>query len=198
MKTMHVKITLTDEMLGMMPADPNIYEKFIASKAPDAMTLEEEVEAIGVEETVEKSMTVFPRDEIGNPFMWDYQMKGMFKDAVGMLRRVSGTECSKVKAFKKEIDGLLFISPRKITINSAGEIGNCQRSLRASTMQGERTSLANSETVPAGSTLEFEIIMLNDSMKKWVKECLEYGKVRGLGQWRNSGKGTFTYEWDEK
>ena len=25
-------------------------------------------------------------------------------------------------------------------------------------------------------------------------ECLDYGKLRGLSQWRNSGKGRFTYE----
>lgn len=25
-------------------------------------------------------------------------------------------------------------------------------------------------------------------------EWLDYGKLRGLGQWRNSGKGRFTYE----
>ena len=25
-------------------------------------------------------------------------------------------------------------------------------------------------------------------------ECLDYGKLRGIGQWRNSGKGRYTYE----
>lgn len=28
-----------------------------------------------------------------------------------------------------------------------------------------------------------------------VRECLNYGRMRGIGQWRNSGKGT--YLWDE-
>lgn len=28
-----------------------------------------------------------------------------------------------------------------------------------------------------------------------VRECLDYGVLRGLGQWRNSGKGRF--EWEE-
>jgi hypothetical protein len=27
-----------------------------------------------------------------------------------------------------------------------------------------------------------------------VEEWLEYGELRGLGQWRNSGKGRFTAE----
>jgi hypothetical protein len=27
-----------------------------------------------------------------------------------------------------------------------------------------------------------------------VRECLDYGTKRGLGQWRNSGKGRYTWE----
>ena len=62
------------------------------------------------------------------------------------------------------------------------------------TAQGERVSLANSEQIPAGSTCEFEITCMDDAHEKAVMEWLDYGKLRGLGQWRNSGKGRFTYE----
>ena len=55
-------------------------------------------------------------------------------------------------------------------------------------------SLANSEQIPAGSTCEFEITCMDDAHEKAVMEWLDYGKLRGLGQWRNSGKGRFTYE----
>lgn len=27
-----------------------------------------------------------------------------------------------------------------------------------------------------------------------MRECLDYGKLRGLGQWRNSGKGRFVWD----
>ena len=27
-----------------------------------------------------------------------------------------------------------------------------------------------------------------------MKECLDYGTMRGLGQWRNSGKGRFVWD----
>lgn len=194
MKELKIKITLTEEMLGMAASDPNIHEKYIASQAPDAPSVAQEVEALGVEEVVEGQMTVFPRNSEGQPIMWDYQMKGFFKDVVGMLRRVPGSECSKIKAYKKEIDGLLFVQPRQIPIQMSGNFGNCQRSLRTSGPSGERVALANSETVPAGSTIEMKVVMLVDTMEKWVTECLDYGTMRGLGQWRNSGKGTFTYE----
>lgn len=111
-----------------------------------------------------------------------------------MLRRVKGSECSKVKAFKKIIDGNVFVSPRKIPFAVDGDMGDCQRPLRAKTMQGERVALANSETIPAGSTLTFTFECFNDEDFKWIREVLDYGKYRGLGQWRNSGKGKFDWE----
>ena len=194
MKEPKVKITFTDEVLGMMPAQPDVHEKFIASKSPDAATIEEEVEAVGVEEVVEKSMTIFPRLENGNPFVWDYQIRGFFKDAIGMLHKVTTTESAKVKAYKKLVDGLLFVKERKIPFVLSGEMGDCQRPLRAQTMKGERVALAHSETVPEGSTITFTIQMLDETLDKLVRECLDYGSFRGMGQWRNSGKGRFIWE----
>lgn len=192
-KMMKVKITLFEPMLGMTSGDPKITETYIASKAPDAKKMEEEIEAIGVEGVVEQGKTVFPRDEKGQPFLWDYQIKGFFKDTCGALRRVKGSKSEKMKAYKKEIDGLLFPEPRKIIIHVNGEIGDCQRPLRASTPMGERVALANSEEIPAGSTIEFTIAMLAD-YQEIIREWLDYGRYRGLGQWRNSGKGRFTWE----
>ena len=191
---MKVRVIFTEEILGTASNDPEIHREFIASKGPDAKTREEEIDALGVDEFVEKSKTVFPKDENGNPIMWDYQIKGFFKDACGMLKKVPGTESSKIKAYKKEIDGLIFVDERKIPIVFDGEIGSCQRPLRAQTAQGERVSLANSETIPAGATLEFTITCLNPAHEKAVREWLNYGILRGLGQWRNSGKGRFQWE----
>lgn len=196
MITLDIHLTLTEEMLGMAPGDPAIYEKYIASLAPDAQSTEDEVAAIGTDKVLDSKMTVFPRDSDGKPLIWDYQVRGFFKDSIGMLRRAPGTECSKVKTYKKLVDGLLFCFPRQIpiTIPDTAPISNCQRPLRTSGPTGERTALAISETVPAGSTMDFSLTMLADDMEPWVRECLDYGIVRGLGQWRNSGKGKFTYK----
>ena len=194
MKTLKVRLTLTEEALGMMPTSKEVHEEFIASKAPDAPSIEEEVEAIGVEEVVEKQKTVFPRMDDGTLFFWDYQLRGMVKDAIGMLRRVTNTACSKVTSYKKAVDGLIFVKERKIPIHLDGDIGDCQRPLRASGPQGDRVALANSETVPAGSWIEFTFEILQDSLEKAVRECLDYGIRRGLAQWRNSGKGRYVWE----
>lgn len=194
MKELKVRLTFTEELLGTSSNNPEIHDEFIASKAPDAMKRKDEVAALGVGEVIEKSMTVFPRDESMNPFIWDYQIKGFFKDSCAVLKKVSDYKSSKLKAFKKEIDGLIFVFDRKIPIKNCGAVGECQRPLRASTMQGERVALAHSETVRAGSYIEFTVQCLKDDLEPLVREWLDYGKLRGLGQWRNSGKGRFVWE----
>lgn len=192
-KTMNIRITFIEPILGTWPADPEVASKYIASKAPDAGTIKDEIAATSVEEVTEKSMTIFPRGE-GGPVLYDYQVKGFFKDACSMLSRVKDTKSSGVKAYKKVIDGLIFPEPRMIPLKLNGEIGNCQRPLRAQTAQGERVSLANSEELPAGTTAEFTVRLLDGNHEPLILEWLEYGKLRGLGQWRNSGKGRFTFE----
>jgi len=195
MKELKVRITFTEEILGTASNDPEIHDEYIASKAPDAPSREEEVAALGVNEVIEKSMTVFPRTPSGKPFLYDYQMKGFFKDSCGMLARLKGeSESSKLKAYKKIIDGLVFVEPRMIPFEFEGKIGTCQRPLRAQTAQGERIALANSETIPAGAHVDLTIITLDPAHEAAVREWLDYGKLRGIGQWRNSGKGRFIWE----
>ena len=199
MKKLNVRITFLEALLGTSPANKSIYTDFIGSKAPNAETLEEEIEALGAEAVTEKGMTVFPRTEDGMPFLYDYQIRGFFKDACGMLARIGGkgaavNESGKLKAYKKVIDGLIFVQPRQVILEAPSEMGICERPLRAQTMQGERVALAMSEELPAGTTAEFTVICLDDSHEKAVLEWLDYGVLRGIGQWRNSGKGCFTYE----
>lgn len=193
--TIKCKLTFFEQLLGTASNDPDIHGSYIAGKAPDAMSVAEEIEAVGLDDVIERGMTVFPRDKDGNPFIYDYQIKGFFKDACAALRKVKGTKASKIKAYKKEIDGLLFVHPRKILLQMPGPLGECQRPLRASTAQGERVALAHSEAAPAGTVIEFEILCLTEDMQDLAYECLDYGELRGLGQWRNSGAGRF--EWDE-
>lgn len=102
-KKIKVRITLLEEMLGTASANPEIHSEFIASKAPDAPSMEEEVAAIGAEAVEQKQMTVFPRDEEGNPIMWDYQWKGLMKDACQMLRKVGGAQAAKSRRTKKRL-----------------------------------------------------------------------------------------------
>ena len=195
MKEIKVKLTFTEPILGSSSGNPELHSEFIASKAPDAKSREEEVEAIGVEEVEKKEMTVFPRTEDGTPFVWDYQIRGFFKHACGMLKSIGGgCESEKIKAHKKAVDGMVFVKERKIPFHYDGKIGSLQRPLRGQTAQGERIALANSEMINAGATIEFTIQILKDDLESAVYEWLDYGQFNGLGQWRNSGMGRFTWE----
>lgn len=204
-KTMRVKLTFTEMVLGSQSGDPEIARTYIASKSEDAKKIEEEVAAIGVDGVEEKTMTIFPKMEDGTPHLWDYQIRGFFKSACSALNLAEPK--TKLPAYRSKIDKLVFVDERVIPLilPEGGEIGNLQRPLRAQTAQGERIALANSETVPAGTTIEFGITVLEPEKVKpgdksliyRVADWLDYGRLNGIGQWRNGSFGRFTWEFVE-
>jgi len=193
MKFINCRAELLEELLGTCASDPAIHDEYIGSLAPDAPSREEEVAAIGVEAEIEKSKTIFPRLPNGQPFVWDYQIKGFLKEAARAMARVSGSETAKTKAYIKILTDCVFVYPRKIPLNYDGAedglVGSCQRPLRAQTAQGERVTLANSETVPAGAWFDFQIKLYDEKYGDLVLELLPYAADKGFMQWRNSGKG---------
>lgn len=197
---MKVRITLIEEALGTSPSNDDVLGTYIASKAPTDDLTRQEINAIKAQ-NAEDRVTIFPRMADGTPYMYDYQIKGMLKDSCKMLAQAGkagyegGKACAAIRAYKQKIDGLIFVSPRIIPYDLHGlQMGYCERPLRASTPMGERVSIAKSETVPEGSTINFEITCLEPELEKMVRECLDYGTLRGLGGWRNSGKGRYTWE----
>ena len=116
-------------------------------------------------------------------------------DAADEEASESGFRSHQLRAYKKEIDGLIFPQPRQIPLilPEGEEMGFCERPLRAHTAQGERVALARSEQAPVGTTVEFEVRMLRADLHLFVEEWLDYGRLRGFGQWRNSGMGRFTW-----
>lgn len=205
MRRLKVKITFLEDVLGTQPSNEELYRDFIGGKAPDAATIEEEVAALGVDEMVEKGTTIFPKTDSGQPYLYDYQVKGFFKDSCSALSRVAEkdpltkkkkpcNESSKLTAYKKIIDGLIFVEPRRIVLETNKPITVCQRPLRAQTAQGERVALASSEAVASGAVAVFEVTCFSDEHEAAVREWLDYGRWKGIGQWRNSGKGRFIWE----
>ena len=53
-----------------------------------------------------------------------------------------------------------------------------------------------SEVVPAGARLQFTLMVLQNSTlsPKVLRTLFSYGRMSGLGQWRNAGWGQFQYE----
>jgi len=190
-----VELTFIEPLLGTLAGEKKVAEEFIISNRPAGVDPAEVAAIPPLADELEKSSTVFPRTPTGEAMVWDYQVKGFFKDACGMLARVPDTRSKSLKAYKKVIDGTIFVTPRMIPLelSDGGVLGWCERPLRAQTAQGERIALARSEEAPAGTKLVFTVTCLNVANIDDVEEWLDYGKLRGLGQWRNSGKGRFSY-----
>jgi hypothetical protein len=199
---MKVRVTFVEGLLGTASANKEIHSEFIASKSADADKIKEELSAMGSDELMDKAMTVFPRMSDGTPMLWDYQVKGFLKESLGILMdfKFADTKVGKAKlsrwTYKKIVDNAVFVGPRQIALKMPEGVGisSCSRPLRAETMRGERVALATSEEVPHGTIAEFVIQILDASLEPLIKECLDFGMLKGIGQWRNSGKGRFSWE----
>lgn len=211
MNKIRVRLTFIDSLLGSEPANKELHQDYVQSLIPEDLYEPEELKAIKAEELQalkdgdEKGRTVFYRNEAGNPCLHNNHIKGFFKAACKALRDDKTNLSSKVTAYKSEIDNKVFVYPdaknpgsRFIEIQNYGEVTTCQRPLRCQTAQGERIAIADSDMIGPGAFIEFDIVWLKHDKKpigeELIKEWLDYGMRKGLGQWRNSGKGAFTYE----
>ena len=196
-------------LLGSCPANPEIYKEFIATRIADLHKGEEEASMLPTPEMIkemedkirQQGFTVFLRDG-ENLVISGHVVKGFFKAALTTLKGQLN-----VAAPKGKIDDLLFIGERYIPlkrmdgsfITKPDKI--IERSLRCETMQGPRVSLAASEEVDEWKIdITLTLVENTGSAKSkpvtWdiLEECLNYGALKGLGQWRNSGLGSFTWE----
>lgn len=154
MKEIKVKLTFTEPILGTSPANPDVYREFIGSKSPDALSVEDEVAALGADAVADKGMTVFPRLDDGTPFLYDYQIKGFFKDTCGGLRKVKGTASEKIKSYKKEID------MRGVLDGLFGD-GLCEK------IFGEMSLYASADGLPVWENFILAVIdLFDDSVKR--------------------------------
>lgn len=209
-----VGIVFNNDILGSSSGNPEIHKEYIASKAPTLAQVNEETEAIGKPVTEEeqesqlhKATTIFPSDATG-VFCWDYQWRGFIKESVGVAVELGDINNLSKWTYKRACDSIVFVKPRRIYFRDAAGLiipkvtQYCERPLRADTMQGERVALARSEMLPEGTQCEFTIELLGGENPKSkvasLKEehiiaALDYGALKGFGQWRSGGKGTFTY-----
>lgn len=194
MKKIKVELTFMEPVLGSTPCSQDALRKFVAPKSNDGAKMEEEIESLEETEEGDSTVTVFPRTKKGEPFLWDYQVKGFFKSACQAMNMINPGK--KLTAFKRKIDQLVFVDERRIPymLPDGGEIENMTRPLRAQTAKGERIALASSEMLPEGTKVQFTITTLEDSLMDRVIEWLDYGRYNGLGQWRNAKYGSFTWE----
>lgn len=194
-----VVVTFTHPLLGTAPGNPELYEEFIGAKSADKDAVKEELASLSQVALEEKGMTVFPRTADGCPMLWDYQVKGFIKEMLRIQTEFSEVKLGKHKMSKWTVgriaDNFIFVSPREIPLRipAGSEIDRCVRPLRASTLRGERIALACSERAPVGTSFECCIEWLHPGLEECVRRALDFGSLKGIGQWRNSGMGRFTW-----
>jgi len=186
-----LKIVFTTSVLGTQP-QLDVATKFITSKMADESGNLPADELGTLPEELEKGTTAFHKLD-GQPIFYDYQVKGFLKEAGQVFNGKDGMP----KSLRSKIDNLVFPGPRQIEIHlpDGAAVGFCERPLRAQTAQGPRTSLARSEEIPAGSWFECTLkVYPGEIGEKALRELLSYGADKGIGQWRNGGKGRFSFE----
>ncbi len=187
--TYKLKIIMLTPMLGSQ-STREVATEFIAKKNGFEYG-QDELEMLP--DALERGTTVFHRDAQGRPVMRNYQILGFLKASAQVQ---NGKVAGGVKALRSKVGNQVFISPIVLPIKFDGDVDYLERPLRAETAQGPRVALARSEQIPEGAVIECGLEVMDGELSEEVlRDLLDYGYYRGLGQWRNSGAyGTFRYE----
>lgn len=196
-------ITGVTPILGGSPSDKKVYGDYIAPSAPDPIVAQDEIDGLPPEDENKKGITVFLRDPMfGALSLRDYQVKGFIKEAMEALRSELG-----VAQARSKVDRYVFLHPLWLPLRRDGiELiqepdSLFERPLRAETMRGPRIALACSEQVDVPWKIDFSVTLLpNLSSSKSqavtfevIEAALDYGALKGLGQFRNGSYGRFEY-----
>lgn len=206
-----VKLTFKESVLGTVPYNKELVQRFLQETARDRQlvapsTLTEELETVpaaSLEEMEERAWCGFHADESG-PFVHDYLIKGFIKEAANVL----GASQLGVKGFRQKTDRTLFLFPRCVHFHRPdGQIISkpddyLERPIRAMTRQGQIVSLKRSDRIDPPAWLEFTATVITPSefakndaeAEERLRFLLDYGQYKGLGEFRNGGYGSFTYE----
>lgn len=190
MQKYKLSVTFSTSLLGTQPQKETALE-YITSKAIDPATGQLPEDETGtLPEELQRGTTAFHKLD-GSPILYDYQVKGFIKEAGQVFNGLRG-----VKNLRSKLDNLLFVEPRQIPLQvpAGAEMTFCDRPLRAMTAQGPRVSLARSEELPQGTAFECELAVYESALSEpLIRDLLDYGARKGIGQWRNGGHGRFSY-----
>lgn len=188
-----LRIICLEPLLGSQPSR-DVATEYIAKKNGFEELPTDEQETLP--DALERGTTVFNKNSAGRPVLMDYQFKGFLKEAARVL---NGSDAvGKLKNLRSKVDNQLFVFPRMIPLTipeKSDGIDYLERPLRAETAQGPRVALARSEMLPAGTEFELMLSVIPGSISESViRELLDYGYFKGVGQWRNGSYGRFRYE----
>lgn len=214
------RLTLTEQLLGAVPKNRDVYTRYIVARAeearktrqssvvhaPDEIALEADDAERLAEDADDKGRlppappTGFLEDEQGI-YLLDHVIRGFLKESAGVLDLNTPGKRAGAKPValgKSVIDRYVFVFPRQIRFLRDGKAltqceGYTERSLRAMTAQGPRVTVARSDVVDAGATMDIKVGVVKGRVDAEKLDSLfEYGEILGLGQWRTGSYGRFT------
>jgi hypothetical protein len=197
------KITLIEPILGSLPSQRQVYQDLVAARAPEP-DVEGAEEAAMLPEGADERTTVFLRNQDGWCSILDYQFFGFLKEAGNTLKdivqheaMVKRTKTTKqgIAALRNKLTRFLFCGPRIIPLQKEPN-GIFRRPLRRITKEGPMSCIATSEIINAGVSFDVWIGLLPHGEVQWgvVEQLLEYGQIKGLGQFRGGGFGRFAFD----
>lgn len=189
----------TERLLGTCPPK-EAYRNYILSKAPVPDDEETLAELDSVQTSVggdDGPVTGFHRDADGI-YLLDYQVKGFLKESgnnmKGHVWNAKTKKCSGIKNLKSKLDNFVFVFPRWIWL-AQQPAGQFARPLRAETAMGPRVCIATSEYLDPGIEIRVKISIMPNQEIGWetIAQLLDYGRYKGIGQFRNGSFGRFEY-----
>lgn len=135
--------------------------------------------------------TGFERDASGTPLLQAYQLLGFLKEAASTLGEALATY-----NLRRRVESLVFVEPKLIPLEMpiGGEVFIRYRHKRVHLSPTKvKTVPMQSEAVPAGTRVECVLIVYPGLDEVVLRELLDYGAYRGMGQWRSAEYGTFGY-----
>lgn len=220
MKKYTVDIEFVRDVIGSNAADEKIKQSYIKTKMTTGRTgvsgdiatkkIDEEQRNNMTDEGLSKlmessedcSLTLFYRNEKGEPCIADHQLRDFVKEAFSFLNGQNKYLCKKAKdgveggAYgsdyaKRWISERINFLERFCSFTKKPEVATMERPIRMQTMQGPRVALKSSEYIKAGNGITVRMCTTDDVDIKIVKELFDRGMWHGLGQWSNAQFGSF-------
>lgn len=213
MKVEHFNIV---EWIGTNPWDPDIHKSYVSDKITDPVERDRELKSLPKVEAADKlekrGVTVFfRRPEDGQLYIKNHMIKGYLKaagDAIRIARKLDpeastgkgkGTKWGSISS---KVDEHVTIDPIELIVHGKDGLpktdadGLLVRSLRGETPQGPRVTIVKSEYLEPLSMISYTIYWRDGGpvTRDMIVDMMDQGEVFfGIGQWRNSGKGKFTW-----
>ena len=205
----HAHLDFTEPILGSWPTEDYILREHIQKKAGEILNQEmvdEELAALPADELKERLQemrtTVFPRDKgDGHIILWNYQVLGFLKEMANDFKKAMG-----VTNFRWKIATYCIVDPRRFPLLRDGQPimkpdDIFVRPLRRDSKMGPIVAISTSERLYPPLTLDFDLCCLHNQAnwseslitEEMLRDLLDLGVFKGLGQWHSGGWGRFEY-----